>query len=69
MVFWVREYSLDERGKLSPLDPQPVRAETHREAGQTVCQIQLIEAGPDSKLAVEVWPRGHPSDIKRFYRP
>lgn len=69
MMFRAQIYCENEEGIPFPLDPQDVRAPSHREAGEAVCGTGLIEAGLPYKLAVQVWTRGqHPPDIKKFYR-
>jgi hypothetical protein len=69
MIFRAQIYCLGEDRRLSVLEPQDVTAATHKEAAESICGKELVEAGHPHNLAVKVWSSGqNPPDIKLFYR-
>jgi hypothetical protein len=69
MDYRVQIYCEDENHVPSPVEPENVRANSHKEAAEAICGKGLIEKGHVGKLAAKAWTeRSNPPDIKLFYR-
>jgi hypothetical protein len=67
-MYRVQVYRWDEDHRPHPLNPQIVDAESKKAAAEMIIGGDLIEAGPQEKLAAKVWSAHsyHP-DIASFY--